>query len=223
MIRPIALLVTFLGGMVMTAAAVEQKTVALPAPAKDGTVALERALSTRRSVREFAGAPISINDVGQLLWAAQGITSGSGRRTAPSAGALYPLELYVIAGAVDGLEPGVYRYDVPRHSLDRVVAGDQRAELSRAARGQESIARAAVTVVIAAVHSRTSTKYGTRAERYCAIEAGCASQNLALQAANRGLGSVVVGAFDDARVREVASMRADEMPLILMPVGKPKA
>lgn len=196
-------------------------TVTLPQPSASGPMNVERALALRRSVREFAPAPIAVADLAQLLWAAQGITSADGRRTAPSAGALYPLELYVIAGNVDGLQPGVYHYDASRRTLDLRAAGDRRAALSRAALGQPSVGRAPASIVIAAAVARTAVKYGTRAERYCAIEAGCASQNVALQAVARGLGTVVVGAFDDARVREVALMQRGETPLIIMPVGKP--
>lgn len=207
----------------MTAAAMTRpEALSLPVPLKDGAVAVERAFKLRRSVREFAPVPVAMSDVSQLLWAAQGLTTTDGRRTAPSAGALYPLEVYVVAGNVENLAAGVYHYDPRLHRLEAIAKGDRRAGLSRAAFEQEFIAQAPAAIVIAAVHARTATKYGARAERYCAIEAGCAAQNIALQAVALGLGTVVVGAFDDARVREAASMQRSEMPLIIMPIGKPR-
>ncbi len=164
--------------------------------------------------------PVKLDDVRQLLWAAQGTTSPDGRRTAPSAGALYPIELYVIAGNVDGLAAGVYHYDARTERLDRVASGDRRAALSAAAHGQQSVASAPASIVIAAVYARTAAKYGRRAERYCAIEAGCVSQNISLQAVSRNLGTVLVGAFDDARVAQAVSVKEGETPLIIMPFGK---
>jgi len=207
--------------MTITAASA-QRFVALPSPSTTGTMSLEQTLRTRRSVREFAPRPLATVDLSQLLWAAQGITTRDGRRTAPSAGALYPIELYVVAGDVSGLAAGVYRYDPHRHRLESMVAGDRRAALARAALQQDSVARAPAAIVIGAVYARTSAKYGRRAERYCAIEAGCVAQNVALEAVARGLGTVVIGAFDDAGVRDVAAMSGDESPLIIMPIGRPR-
>ncbi len=184
------------------------------------SIALDRAFSLRRSTREFARVAVKLDDVGQLLWAAQGTTSPDGRRTAPSAGALYPIELYVVAGSVEQLAAGVYHYDARTAQLDRVASGDRRAALSAAAHGQQPVARAPASIVIAAVYARTAAKYGRRAERYCAIEAGCVSQNISLQAVSRNLGTVLVGAFDDARVAQAVSMKEGETPLIIMPFGK---
>ncbi|HSP16551.1 MAG TPA: SagB/ThcOx family dehydrogenase [Thermoanaerobaculia bacterium] len=209
-----------LASIVMTAATLPHVTK-LPVPSKSGTVAVERALSSRRSVREFAGSAIGLRDLSQLLWAAQGITTSDGRRAAPSAGALYPLQLYLFAGAVNGLPSGVYRYDARSHALEIVVAGDRRRELSGAA-AQPFVADAPAAIVITAVYPTTARKYGARAERYCAIEAGCASENVALQAVALGLGTVVVGAFDEARLRDAALMRRAETPLVIMPIGIPR-
>jgi SagB-type dehydrogenase family enzyme len=180
-------------------------------------------MAHRRSVREYCSHPgggLTRAELGQLLWAAQGITGEGGLRTVPSAGALHPLEVYVAAGDVRELSPGIYRYRPDRHGLALVVAGDQRGELCAAALGQECIAAATVVLGIAAVYTRTTSRYGDRGVRYAAMEAGHAGQNVHLQAWACGLGTVVVGAFDDARVSTVMHMAPDEAPLCLMPVGR---
>jgi SagB-type dehydrogenase family enzyme len=192
--------------------------ITLPAPRLDGTGSLERALADRRSVREFASGALTLPQVAQLLWAAQGVTHGDGR-TAPSAGALYPLELYVVAGAVDRLAPGIYRYVPGKHKLQSVSTGDQRRPLCAAAMAQECVAAGAAVFVFTAIERRTTRKYGPRGVRYVHMEAGHAAQNLALQATALGLGSVTVGAFDDAAVARQLRLPSDEAPLYLMPVG----
>jgi SagB-type dehydrogenase family enzyme len=192
----------------------------LPEPRATGPVSVEQALGQRRSVRQFGAAPLSLAEVAQLLWAAQGQNRRDGGRTAPSAGALYPLEIYLLAGRVEGLPAGVYRYLPSRHELAQVVEGDRRAALCSAALEQDWFRDAPAVVVIAAVDARTAGKYGQRATRYVDFEAGCASQNLALQAVAAGLGTVVVGAFDDAAVARLVGLRDDERPVALMPVGR---
>ena len=192
----------------------------LPEPRSTGTVSVEQALGQRRSVRQFGAAPLSLADVSQLLWAAQGQNRRDGGRTAPSAGALYPLEIYLLAGRVEGLAAGVYRYVPSSHELAQVAEGDRRAALCSAALEQDWFRDAPAVVVIAAADARTAGTYGQRATRYVDFEAGCASQNLALQAAATGLGTVVVGAFDDRLVAGLVGLRADERPVALMPVGR---
>jgi SagB-type dehydrogenase family enzyme len=204
----------------MRAASVE--TAALPAPRLTGTVTIEAALRARRSVREFARSALGLAELSQLLWAAQGTSAADGRRTAPSAGALYPLELLVVAGDVAGLQSGVYRYRPKTHRLDLAVSGDRRRALAAAALGQDWMSAAPAVLVIAAVYARTERKYGERGARYVHFEAGCAAQNLALQAAALGLGTVVVGAFEDRAVATTAGLDGDERPLALMPVGRPR-
>jgi SagB-type dehydrogenase family enzyme len=159
--------------------------------------------------------------VSQLLWAAQGITAAGGLRTAPSAGALYPLELHVVAARVEGLVPGVYRYVPDSHKLRLEIGGTLVPALSRAAFGQQAIVDAAAVFVIAAVEERTAQKYGARAGRYVTFEAGAASQNLALQAAAQGFGTVVIGAFDDGAVARALRLAPGERPIALMPIGRP--
>jgi len=172
-------------------------------------------------MREYSAAPLPLAHAAQLAWAAQGVTDPRGLRAAPSAGALYPLELYLVAGEVEGLEAGVYRYMPARHALERSGGGDRRARLGRAALGQDWLAEAPAVFVIAAVYERTAVKYGSRAERYVDMEAGHAGQNLFLQAVALGLGTVVVGAFRDEEVAAVLELPAGVKPLGLMPVGVP--
>jgi SagB-type dehydrogenase family enzyme len=192
----------------------------LPTPREESEMSLEAALRARRSARDYSEEPMTLAQVAQLLWAAQGITHPNGYRTAPSAGALYPLEIYLLAGNVDGLSPGVYRYIPAEHALFPVRQGDLRAELHRAALSQEAVSRAAVVIIIAAVFERTQVKYGERGIQYVHMEVGHAAQNVYLQAAALDLGTVFIGAFYEDQVKAVVGLAADEAPLGLMPVGR---
>jgi SagB-type dehydrogenase family enzyme len=193
--------------------------IRLPEPRGPGATSVEEALRRRRSLREFRPAPLTLAEAAQLLWAAQGRTAEDGHRTAPSAGALYPLEVFLVAGRVEGIAPGVYRYRPDGHILEPVIEGDRRRALSEAALGQGWLSSAPAALVVAAVNERTARKYGRRAERYVHIEVGAAAQNVALQAVALGLGTVVVGAFDDAAVARVAGLAPEERPLAILPVG----
>jgi SagB-type dehydrogenase family enzyme len=190
------------------------KTIDLPRPVKSGA-SLDEALGKRRSVRQFAARPLSLAEISQLLWAGQGRTRDWGGRTAPSAGALYPLELYV------AVKEGVFHYRPAKHQLAAVAAGDVRGPLAAAALNQGCVGTAPAVFVIAAVYERTAIKYRDRAPRYVHIEAGHAGQNIMLEAAALGLGSVPVGAFQDDAVRRVLKLPADHAPLLLIPVGHP--
>lgn len=194
----------------------------LPEPRLDGDVSLEASIRERRSVREFSDRPLSLADAGQLLWAAQGVTSRDGGRAAPSAGALYPLELYLVAANIESLPAGVYRYRPRGHRLQHLVDGDLRNALAQAALGQAWVRRAPAVLVIAAVYERSERKYGQRARRYTRIEVGHVAQNVYLQAAALGLGTVIVGAFDDAEVQQLLELPGDHAPLALMPTGYPR-
>jgi len=199
------------------------KTIRLPKPNTKGATSLEEALFKRRSVRAYSEEPLRIEEISQLLWAAQGITdTTSGLRTAPSAGALYPLEIYVAAGNVAGLVKGVYKYRPQTHELVKLADEDVRKDLSRAALEQESVRDAPAVLVFSAVIERTAAKYGTRSTRYVHMEAGHAAQNVFLQAAALHLGTVVVGAFYDEDVKKVIGMEAGESALYIMPAGRPK-
>lgn len=195
--------------------------VKLPEPKYDGSVSVERALLERRSIRSYKDEPLQPDEVSQLLWAAQGITGQKrGFRTAPSAGALYPLELYAVVNNVTDLSKGVHRYSPNTHELVKVIDKDVLRELASAALGQSCVRDAAIVLVFTAVYERTTGKYGDRGIRYVHMEAGHAAQNVYLQAVSLGLGTVVVGAFKDEEVRNVLSLPKKEHPLYLMPVGK---
>ena len=196
--------------------------VRLPAPQERGGMTLNEALGTRRSIREYAPAPLDLAAAAQLLWAGQGVTGAGGGRTAPSAGALYPLELHLVAGRVTDLAPGVYRYVPARHELVLVTSGDRRPALTDAALDQEWMATAPAIIAIAAVEARTARKYGERAERYVDMEVGHAVENIYLAATALGLGTCVVGAFDDGAVARTLGLPPGEAPLGLMPVGRPR-
>lgn len=195
-------------------------TLKLPEPKLEGTVSLEEALFKRRSVREYANLPLALEDISQLLWAAYGITAEWGGRTAPSAGGLYPLEIYLAAGNVENLASGVYKYKPQGHELTKVKDGDVRTELSEAALGQTWVKEGAIDIVIAAVYERTTQKYGDRGVRYVQMEVGHAAQNIYLQATALNLNMVTVGAFDDDRVKGVMGMLEEEAPLYVIPVGR---
>ncbi len=194
--------------------------IKLPEPSYTGNISVETALSKRRSIRDYSGENLTLEEVSQLLWAAQGITAPWGGRTAPSAGALYPLELYTVVGDVEGIDKGVYKYSREEHELEKVKEGDIRAELADAAIGQECIRDAAIDIVFTAVYERTTRKYGERGIRYVHIEAGHAAQNVYLQAVSLDLGTVVIGAFIDGEVKEIMNMQEQETPLYIMPVGR---
>lgn len=193
----------------------------LPEPRHESETSVEEALLKRRSVRSYREEPLTLAEVSQLLWAAQGITApGWGGRTAPSAGALYPLEVYAVVGEVEGLEPGIYHYRPEGHLLMRRKAGDLRSELAAVALGQAWVREAPLVLVIAARYERTTRKYGERGVRYVHIEVGHVGQNVYLQAEALALGTVMVGAFSDQEVKELLGI--EEEPLALMPVGRPK-
>jgi SagB-type dehydrogenase family enzyme len=184
-------------------------------------VTVEHALLHRRSVRTFADESLTISQVGQLLWAAQGWTRGPIGRTAPSAGATYPMELYLVAGKVTGLKPGVYHYLPDGHSVESARRGDLRAELAGVALGQTSVSTAPAVLVLAADYSRTAKRYRERAPRYVHMEAGHIGENIHLQCEGLGLGTVMIGAFDDAGVKKLLGISQE--PLYIMPVGRKAA
>ncbi|MGB5583286.1 MAG: SagB/ThcOx family dehydrogenase [Gammaproteobacteria bacterium] len=204
------------GGMMVHAG----EFIALPAPVTTGQASLEQSIAQRRSIRDFVPTILKMAEISQLLWSAQGITDASGLRAAPSAGALYPLELYVVTGTVDGLAQGVYHYEPQQHQLIKTSGGDVRAVLTQAALSQVWIQDAAAVIVFTADYQRTRRKYGNRAERYVHIEVGHAAENLFLQAVSLGLATVVVGAFDDDKLARVLRLPGELQPLLLMPVGR---
>jgi len=191
----------------------------LPPVKEHGGIGLNDALLKRRSHREFSSEPLNLNDLSQLLWSAQGITHAAGLRTAPSAGALYPLELYVAVNHVKDLANGIYHYRITSHQLQLLASGDYHQRLAQAALGQDVIEQAAAVIAITAVYARTEKKYGARAKRYAHIEVGHVAQNIYLQVTGMELGTVMVGAFDDARVKKVLGLEENQAPLALLPIG----
>jgi SagB-type dehydrogenase family enzyme len=221
-VRIIVALVLTLSTWSVTMAQTNIIEIDLPAPRKESQFSLEAALSQRRSVRSYASDPLDLANISQLLWATQGLNRPGGYRSVPSAGALYPLEAYLVVGNVDGLPAGVYRYRPLSHDLRKTVDGDRRDELTDAALGQGSIRRAPAVLVLCAVFERTTEKYGQRGIQYTYMEAGHAAQNFALQAVALGLGSVPIGAFRDNRVKKALALPDNEHPLYIIPVGKPR-
>jgi SagB-type dehydrogenase family enzyme len=198
------------------AASPPPEEMALPEPRRQGALSLEEALAQRRSVRSFTEEKLTLEEISQLLWAAQGMTANWGGRTAPSAGALYPLEVYV--ATADGL----YHYAPQGHKAIIESQDDLRQGLWEAGLKQDAIRSAPVVFVITAIEERTAGKYGSRAERYVKLEAGHACQNILLQAVALNLGAVPIGAFYDDQVQAVLSLPADHEPLYLIPVGHPR-
>lgn len=197
------------------------KEIKLPLPQTKGQMSLEEAIAGRSSVREYSADALSMAQLSQLLWAAQGITHGGGFRAAPSAGATYPLELFVVAGRVEGLDAGIYRYDVSGHSLHLHMEGAQVQKLIEASSfKQDFIAQAPADIVICAVYERTTGFYGQRGVRYVHMDTGHAAENIALQAVALGLGTVMVGAFEDGELSAAMSLPEELAPLYIISVGK---
>jgi len=199
---------------------VKEENIKLPRPKTTGKMSLEEAIVNRHSVRSFSKKELSLDEISQLLWAAYGprdvdsVTGAS--KTVPSAGALYPMEIYLVS------PNGVFHYFPSSHSLKEISDKDLRSALSGAALWQEAIAGAAVNFVITCVYDRICWKYGERGMRYAHIEAGHIAQNIHLQAVCLGLGSAPIGAFNDTAVQKALYLPKDNIPLYIIPVGHPK-
>lgn len=197
---------------------------ALPPPVRTGSMALEAALQRRRSLRQFADTPLRLAELGQLLWATQGVTDAAGHRTVPSAGALYPLALYVVAGAVQGLPAGLYRYEPAGHGLLGAArpAGDVRTAVTATAARQGWLQQAPALLLITAQPESVQRRYRDRADRFIALEAGAAAQSLLLQAEALGLGGTLVGAVDEPALRAALGLPGGLQLLAIVPVGHPR-
>lgn len=196
-----------------------RSNITLPKPDIKHGIPLNSALKLRRSHRRFSAKSLSLTNLSQLLWSAQGKTHLFGFRTAPSAGAIHPIEMYVVVSNVDQLQPGIYHYKPGSHRLALIVEGKHRKQLYNAAGRQSSIANAAATFVITGVIRRTEKKYGQRAKQYVHIETGSVAQNIYLQAASLNLGTVFVGSFEEEKVKHVIQLPQDHIPLGLMPIS----
>jgi SagB-type dehydrogenase family enzyme len=197
----------------------EQEMIKLPSPRLESAASLERTISIRRSLRDFSPESLSVEQVSQLLWSGQGITGGEELRAAPSAGALYPMELRVLVQRVKGLEPGLYVYKPEAPALEAQRMPDVDYPLGDAAYGQDWMEQAPIVIFVTATPSRTRVKYGERTERYLFLEAGHIGQNILLQAVALGLGGTPVGAFDDNRLAKFLGTR--QTPLYILPIGCP--
>lgn len=195
------------------------KEIRLPEPNTKGDISLEEAISNRRSIRRFADKGLTWEKISQILWSAQGITArlkGQGLRSCPSAGALYPMEIYLLS------RDGQFLYQPEKHSAVMLGDKDLRSDLAAASLGQRAIAEAAAVFVICAVYERVTNKYGQRGIRYVDMEAGHIAQNLQLQAVTLGLASVPVGAFNDNGVKLLLGLPGEQVPLYIIPVGYAK-
>lgn len=195
--------------------------VKLPEPSFKSNISIEEALLNRRSIRDFKEEALTIKDIGQLLWAAQGVTSPGGKRTAPSAGGFYPLELYLVSWHVDSLDAGVYHYLPGTHSLEQIIAGDARKGLADAVNQGTSIEGAAA-LIITGVYNRTTWRFREKGKQYVHMEAGHAAQNVCLQAVSLDIGTVTLGSFNDSLVKKVLHLPDKNEPLYVMPFGKNK-
>lgn len=199
------------------------KTIHLPAPVTKGKVSLEEAIKERRSRRSFKDNALNLNQVSQILWAAQGITEERGyKRAAPSAGALYPVEIYLVVAKVETLDAGVYHYNPVNHSLDLILSGNYQVALAKACLGQMFIADAPISIVVTAQYERTTSKYGERGLRYVHIEVGHVGQNICLETVSLGLATVTIGAFWDEEVSKTLHLPERYKPLYVLPVGYPE-
>lgn len=225
-IRVLGILITFLAINTNTYGINKNMKIKLPDPLLEKEKGLKALLEERFSCRQFKDKILKLEDVATILWVTCGKKYDSltgATRTTPSAGATYPLELYIVVGenCVDKLKGGLYHYLIEEHALEFIVEGDRRSRLSSACLGQDFIEQAPISLIITANFKRTTGRYGARGERYVYMEAGHASQNTYLAVTNLGLGTVEVGAFIDDKVKEVLGIGKDYTPLIIMPIGYP--
>ena len=194
----------------------QSKEIQLPAPVEEGKMSVEEAILKRRSQRNFIQKDLDWAQIGQLLWVAGGVTAkkqGFAFRAAPSAGALYPMEIYLLS------KDGLYHYLPSDHKLEVLSQNDLRDSLAAAALGQGSVREAPIDIVICAVYQRVTAKYGKRGIKYVHIEAGHIAQNIHLEAVAMGLGSVPIGAFNDQEVKNLLSLPPEQEPVYIIPVG----
>jgi len=226
------LLLFFLFLNIQVSAAISQQNkensteIKLPAVQLPSSKPLVKTIQQRHSWRRFKNIPLKEDQISLILWAATGkridaLTAAT--RTIPSAGATYPLEVFLLVGrqGVSGLNPGFYQYIVDNHSLISVSNEDLRQELANSCLGQDFIKEAPVSLIIAVVYNRTTSRYQERGVRYVHIEVGHSCQNIYLIVQDLGLATVEVGAFDDQRLKNLLKLRKEIEPLIIMPIGYP--
>ncbi len=204
-----------------------QTTIKLPNPSLDGKMSVEKAMAKKKSVRAFSAAVLNKFEISQMLWSANGnipldAISSATTKVLPSAGALYPIEIFLVVGSntVEDIPAGTYQYDPSNNSLKPLASGDVRLALAQAALSQVWLARAPAILIIGAVFSRTTAKYGNRGVQYVFMEAGNSNQNIYLQGEALGLKIATVGAFNEAQVSSVLKLPSEVTPLLLIGVGK---
>ncbi len=202
------------------------ENINLPPPSFSGEMSVEESLKLRRSVRSYSDRSLSLEDVSQVLWSAYGVSDSESfrikLRTAPSAGATYPLELYLMVGNVEGLSPGIYKYHPESHSLSLHIAGDLRKEVAEACLGQKMLHEAPATIIYKVVYSRITPRYGQRgSDRYVCMDIGHSAQNVYLQTTAMGMATCAIGAFDDDKLTRIIKPQGEEEVLYLMPFGYP--
>jgi SagB-type dehydrogenase family enzyme len=205
--------------------------IQLPQPKLESKTSIEKALFNRRSIRSYLNKPLTLFEISQILWAAQGITSEDGKRTTPSAGATFPIELYLNVSNIESLTEGIYQYKPNQHALEKLFDNEQKSAIASAALNQSFIEQAAAIIIITAIFERTTNSYGKRGIQYIHQEAGSVAQNIHLQAVSLNIGTVMVGAFHDEKIKRLLipylqdhndNFSANEIPLLLMPLGKTK-
>lgn len=216
-LKSVTFLVLFLIGFSMVKS--QDGRIKLPSVKFDDSLTVSEAIENRRTIRSFKDKSVTLEQISYLLWAAQGVTSPQGLRAAPSAGALYPLEIYINVRKSDSLKPGLYKYNPISQSIFRTQDKELSEKISDAALHQDWMAEAPVMVIFTAIYRRTTGKYGERGVRYAIIEAGSSSENLFLQAQSIGLDCGIVGAFNDSEIKKLLDLGKDSQPLLLMPVG----
>jgi len=199
-------------------------TISLPSPVLKSNLSVEQGIQDRRSVRHYTGEPLTLKDISQILWAAQGITDKTlNLRAAPSAGQVYPLEIYIVVGkgGVTGLAEGVYHYVPSNHSLEKTLMSDTRSDLSQAANGQPWVKEAPVDIVITGNYNKMISKYKdeTLSTRFVNLEAGHVGENIYLEAGARGLVTVALGSFKDDQVHKILGIPDSENTIYIFPVG----
>jgi SagB-type dehydrogenase family enzyme len=206
--------------------ALSEGEIKLPLPQLEGKMSVEEALARRRSRRAFKDYPLTLEQVSQLLWSAQGITQKGGigrtsKRTAPSAGGVYPLDIYLVVGKdkVEGLKVGVYHYNPLRHSLTIILEEDRRREISQACLDENQIENAPVSLIITAEFSRLTDRFGENRINFVYMEAGHVAQNIYLQVESLGLGTVSMGGIREEDISQALNLPEQHIPLYVMPVG----
>ena len=197
----------------------KKKVTNLPEPNLQSNFSLEQALKQRRSRRDFSDNPISLNQLSQVLWAAYGITKEPIYKTAPSAGAIYPMTIYVSTCKVKNMENGFYRYIPETHSLKLIDDNNYKKIIYKLGYRQNCLKNPAFTILMAANFNKIENRYGNKAKRYTFMEAGHISQNIYLQVESLGLGTVAVGAFNEASMNKNLPVKAEENIIYIMPIG----